>query len=180
MHPPRVGVLGPGLCAMHQIAFCYDADKLADIVNHGNRTYAFLKQRLCDFTNSRALPCGNYRRNHYVARLHDIKLLGDLSVAISAALLASDLILTRYLVVPEKCDAQSAVMTARINRKISHPAATSNVLKIKRRPYHDTASAFRRCRRLDGVPSIARGGDCVSIAPLTASRGSGEAVVMVR
>jgi hypothetical protein len=30
-------------------------------------------------------------------------------------------------------------MAVRINRKISHPAATNNILKIKRRPYHDTA-----------------------------------------
>ena len=35
-------MLSPGLRATHQIAFSYDPDKLADIVNYRNRTYALL------------------------------------------------------------------------------------------------------------------------------------------
>src|SRR5450631_1911287 len=82
MHPPRVGMLSPGLRATHQIAFSYNADKLADIVNHRNRTYTLLKQYPGDFTYSRALPYSNYRRNHHVARLHGQASLVNLLMSI--------------------------------------------------------------------------------------------------
>ena len=143
MYPPRVGVFGPGLCATHQIAFSYDADKLASIVNHGNRTYALLKQDFCDFTNGRGLAYGNYRRNHHITRLHDQH---SLMVCNSyEALRASSFDPRQDIDSDEGCRVQSRVMIARIHRKISHPAATSNMLTIKRRAiprYGPTLPAF--------------------------------------
>jgi len=43
--------------------------------------------------------------------------------------------------------AQSRVMMAIIHRKSSQPAATSNVLMIRRRPYQDTVAILRLSRR---------------------------------
>ena len=57
----------------------------------------------------------------------------------------------------EECTAQSKVMIARIHRKISYPAATNNILTIKRRRCHDTAVALRRSRRLDVASLIVCG-----------------------
>jgi hypothetical protein len=71
MYPPRVGAFSPGFRAVHQIAFSYNADNLADVVNDGNRTYAILEQDLCDVPYGRNLPYRNYGRNHHIARLHD-------------------------------------------------------------------------------------------------------------
>jgi hypothetical protein len=75
----------------------------------------------------------------------------------------------------EGCRAQSRVMIARIHRKISHPAATNNILTIKRRPYQDTV---RRCARSE-ISSLVVCGDSVPIVFFTAGGGAVEAVVMV-
>jgi hypothetical protein len=74
--------------------------------------------------------------------------------------------------------AQSRVIIARIHRKISQPAATNNILTIKRRPYHDTAASVRRCARSE-ISSLVVCGDSVPIVFLTARGGAVEAVVMV-
>ena len=47
--------------------------------------------------------------------------------------------------------AQSRVTIAMINRKSSQPAATNNMLTIRRRPYHDTVAILR----LSGRPEFA-------------------------
>jgi hypothetical protein len=73
------------------------------------------------------------------------------------------------------CRVQSRVMIARIHRKISQPAATNNMLTIKRRPYHDTV---RPCARSE-ISSLVVCGDSVPIVFLTSRGGAVEAVVMV-
>jgi hypothetical protein len=76
------------------------------------------------------------------------------------------------------CRAQSRAMIARIHRKTSQPAATNNILTIKRRPYHDTGASVRRCARSE-ISSLVVCGDSVPIVFLTARGGAVEAVVMV-
>jgi hypothetical protein len=68
-------------------------------------------------------------------------------------------------------------MIARIYRKISHPAATSNILTIRKRPYHDTAAAGRWYVRLE-FPFLVVCGDSAPIVSLTARGGAVEAIVM--
>ena len=68
-------------------------------------------------------------------------------------------------------------MIARIHRKISHPAATSNVPTIKSVAHQEAVVVFRRPCRLEGVACFVRCDDDVPRA-LAACRGSGEAVVM--
>jgi hypothetical protein len=67
---------------MHQIAFSYNANNLAEIVDDGNRTYAVFEQDFCDFPDGRSFPYGNYGRNHHIARPHDQASIGELSAHI--------------------------------------------------------------------------------------------------
>jgi hypothetical protein len=67
-------------------------------------------------------------------------------------------------------------MIARIHRKISHPAATSNMPKIKRLPYHDTVVVFPRACCLESIPFVTSG-DRILLLCFAAS---GEVVVMAK
>jgi hypothetical protein len=77
---------------MPKIAFSYNADNLAEIVDDGNRTYAVFEQDLCDVPDGRSFPYGNYGRNHHIARLHDQASIGELSGHIFGALPDTELI----------------------------------------------------------------------------------------
>ena len=163
MCPPGVRTLGPGFCAMNQIALSHDADNLAGIVDDGNCAYAFLKQDLRYVPNSRAFAYGNHRGHHHITGLHGSLLFDPLAASLGVSA-GSDLIHVKPAYrPPKKCDAQSRVMIVTIHRKSSHPAATNSMLTIRSLPYHETAAAFRLPRRWGACVSLAPSDDCISL-----------------